>query len=241
MEFALGMTVAKRVHAEQTFDYTEQAIKSLRDCGFTETLHLFVEPGGEQHVPAVNYNYEVHNNDEVLGCFKNFARGLWWLVERVPTADWYFMLQDDCLWKKDGYAQMRAACADPAHASVGFLSPYTSKSMIAFGKDRRGRMLASKAPKGWVQHKWHNKAFWGAVCMVFPRQSAKDLLDFPRFRGHTHSRKLDVVVGNCTRDMGKAGLVHVPSLCDHIGHFSTLGRHRLKGNRWGRRGWGFQP
>ena len=239
MEFAVGVTVGLRVERATSHDYCKPTIEGVRKAGFTEDLHLFLEPGAERHVPSVP-GLVLHDNPTQLGCFQNFARSLWWLVERIPTADWYFMMQDDCLWKPDSYALMRTTCADPQYADVGFLSPYTSKAMIPFGTDRRGKPLASTAPLGWIQHKFHNKAFWGAVCMVFPRQAARDLLAFPRFREHTHTRKLDVVLGNCTRDMGKAGLVHVPSLCDHIGNFSTLGRHKIKGNRWARRGWGFK-
>ena len=240
--FALGMTVGARVDKGVAFQYCSEAIDSLRDAGFMEELHLFVEPGADIHVPNDHEKHRliVTQHKKNRGCFKNFHFGLDTLVTET-TADWLFMIQDDCLWKPNSYALMQDVCNDPANQDVGFLSPYTSKSMIPFGKSKKTRKpMKGLAPKGWVQHKFHNKAFWGAVCMVFPRQAAIDMLALPRFKNHRHHRKLDVVIGNCTREMEKRGLIHVPSICDHIGDWSTLGRHRIKGNKWGRRGWGFK-
>jgi hypothetical protein len=34
--------------------------------------------------------------------------------------------------------------------------------------------------------------------------------------------------------------IAVPSLCDHIGEVSTIGRDRIIQNRWARRGFRFQ-
>ena len=236
--FSLGMTVGMRKEGRKTYQYCTQAVANLRGVGFIEPLHLFVEPDATGHVPnEQTYDVYPHRNKKNRGCFRNFAHGLTWLTRFAP-ADWYFMIQDDCLWRDDAYKLMQQTCNDPQYADVGFLSPYTSKSMVPFGKVK-GKAKKGLAPTGWVQHKFHNKAFWGAVCMVFPRQTAMELLAFPRFVKHRHHRKLDVVLGNCMRDMEKRGLVHVPSICEHIGQFSTLGRHRIRGNKWGRKGFGF--
>jgi hypothetical protein len=107
-----------------------------------------------------------------------------------------------------------------------------------FKRERKGD---NGAPQRWVNCRFHNNAFWGAVAMCFPRASLiKMQTEGQRYINHKHHRKLDVVVGNSMRaDMGMSIRVAVPSLVDHIGSWSTLGRHRLKGNQWGRRGFAF--
>lgn len=241
---AIGVTVGLRKAKGTVYDYFEQSVHSARRAGFAQTIHAFVEPGAACHVPDdQRWNLRVIENDKTLGCFRNFKHGLSWLYENTD-ADWLLMLQDDAVWRRDGHERMMAAVGDPANAGVGMLSPYTSASMVAGGKRTRSRQAPGSEPPAdrWAPARFYNKAFWGAVAMAFPRASAGALLeDSERFRTHKHTRKLDVVVGNAlVRELNLRVLVHVPSLVDHIGSWSTLGRHRLKGNAWGRRGYLFR-
>ena len=229
-KLAIGMTCAPRQVGDYQYKYAHRAIASLRTAGFTEQLHVFAEPGtlaGGYLPDPAKYDVAVHENKERLWCFGNWKHGLNWLLANVD-ADWYLLLQDDTIWKANGQPLLTAAMTAGKFANVGFLSPYTSKSMV-------GNMKA----KGWATAKFYRRAFWGALAVCMPKQSAAALAAFPRFNNHKHRRKLDVVIGNCFRDMHKPVMVHVPSLCDHIGEWSTLGRHRLKNNQWARRGFKF--
>lgn len=232
---AVAVTIGRRQEGATVYDYFPRSLSSLRAAGFTQPVHAFVEPGAEQHLPADAVDLVPHHNAEKLGCFPNFKQGLHWLLDNTD-ADWLLMLQDDAVWRADGAAVLQAAVDDDSHQDVGFLSPYTSKSMVSVPLQR-------KPPKQqrWVDCKFYNNSFWGAVAMCFPRAGAVRMVEESRrFRQHTHHRKLDVVVGNAMRDLKLRMLVSVPSLVDHIGSWSTLGRHRFKGNQWGRRGFGFR-
>jgi len=236
---AIGMTVGRRVNKGTVYDYCEQAAFSVRQAGFAETLHTFTEPEAEQHMPRPKmWGAEIHKNEENLGCFKNFRHSLKWLLDNTK-ADWFLMLQDDCIWRQDGSARIHEAINDKRYQNAGFLSPYTSKAMVNLQK-REPKQWATK--NAWLPCRFHNNAFWGAVAMLFPRKSALAMeTQSKRYRNHKHHRKLDVLVGNAMRaELGLDIYVHAPSLCDHIGSWSTLGRHRFKGNKWGRRGFLFR-
>lgn len=237
---AIGMTVGLRRNKGVIYDYCDRSVVSLRRAGFTEPLHAFVEPQAEMHVPSrPEWQVRLHMNKRNLGCFKNFRMGLKWLLDHTQ-ADWLLMLQDDAIWTPGASALVYEAINDPRFQQAGFLSPYTSKAMV--DPKQRKFAQAGKLEDPWQPARFHNKAFWGAVAMLFPRASALKLeTECKRYREHKHHRKLDVVVGNAMRrDMDLAIYVRVPSLCNHIGAFSTLGRHRFKGNQWGRRGFLFQ-
>lgn len=240
MKLAIGMTVGVRRETKTVYDYCSQAVGSLRRVGFNEELHCFIEPGAEPHVPDhKRWNIVPHVNKSVLGCFQNFKHGLDWLLQQTD-ADWFLMLQDDCVWRADGSRLVHEAIERPDMQNAGFLSPYTSKAMV----EESLRVPESRwaTENLWASCRFHNRAFWGAVSMLFPRQSATLMnTQSQRYLGHRHHRKLDVVVGNAMRaELNLPIYVHVPSLCEHIGSFSTLGRHRFKGNRWGRRGFLFR-
>ncbi len=240
LKLAVGMTCAPRRFGDAA-QYTQKALLSLRRAGFNEHLHLFCEPGKIIVPNSKKFNFGVvqthdrgHPMGTVLGCFRNWRTGLDWMLANVPAAG-YLMLQDDCIWREDGHTQLMVAMADPElfGPHIGFISPYTSKAMVRHA----GR---PEEAKGWTTACFYNKAFWGALAICMPASSARALSENGRYTGHTHSRKLDVVLGNVFRDMSKSMLVHVPSLCDHIGSYSTLGRHRIKGNQWGRSGYNYR-
>lgn len=235
MKLAVGVTIGPRVNGGTVYDYFAQSLQSIRAAGFDETIHAFLEPGAARHVPEPEKNDVVlHQHDVKHGCFRNFKFGLQWLVNHTD-APWLLMLQDDAVWRQDGHAALMSTISSKKYANVGMLSPYASKAMVPkrFQRSRDER---------WAEARFHNRAFWGAVAMLFPRASAVALLTrSQRFMQHTHSRKLDVVVGNALRvELGLRIYVHVPSLVEHIGAWSTLGRHRLKSNQWGRRGFLFR-
>ena len=222
---AVGMTSAAR--KEQ---YSAVSLASFRDAGFDQTMHVFAEPGAAD-LSTLDTDVETYWNNTQLGCFPNWKHSLTWLVKNV-SADWYMIVQDDVIYRNDTWAQLEKGINCPKYQDVGFLSPYASAGMVSSGM---------RAKKGWwpAAH-GPGKGFWGALTFCMPRQSAKLLLSNKRFRNHSHYRKVDVIVGNCFRDMNRDRMICLPSLCDHIGRVSTLGRHKIKGIAHGRRGYRFR-
>lgn len=229
------MTVGLRSNKGKLEQYCSQSVQSLRDAGFTEPLHLFVEPGAEVHIPKRD-DFEVIDNPEQYGCYRNFRHGLKYLTDETD-ADWFLMLQDDAIWSDNSYEAFSAAITDTEKQRVGFLSPYTSKTMVA--KSARSKRRESTIT--WHECSLFQGKFWGAVALAFPRESAERLEnESRRFREHTHHRKLDQVLGYGMEELGLEMLMAVPSMVEHIGAFSTLGRHKKLFNQWARRGFLFQ-
>lgn len=227
---AIGMTVAPRPGGGA---YYPEALRSLRAAGYSQPVHLFTEPG----TPAADVGADIllHPNSVKRGCYKNWRHALTQLLVLEPAAEWLLMLQDDGVWRGDAHAKLQDGMARYPH--VGFLSPYTSKAMLSVTSVRNIKVNRTDA---WVPVKFHNKAFWGAVATCWPRAAVERLLACPRVVNHDHHRKVDVVIGNACRDLGLPILVHAPSLANHIGKKSTIGRDKLIGNQWGRVGCGFR-
>jgi hypothetical protein len=243
--FAIGVTVGLRQgKGGRKFEYFQESLASLRNAGFTHTVFAFCEPGAHVHVPdPEKNNVKIHSRKQKLGCFQNFRHGLKWLM-RKQRANWYLMLQDDCIWRSDGAAVFQQLINDPERENIGMLSPYTSRSMVPQNQQHRDKKTtaAGNVPADRVVScKFYNKAFWGAVAMAFPHAAAVAMDKHPRYANHPHQRKLDVCVGNTLRRELKLDIhMAVPSLCDHIGAISTYGRHKIKGNQWGRKGYRFR-
>jgi hypothetical protein len=242
MHLDIGMTTAPRPEP-----YITRSVASLRAAGFDQTVHYFAEPGST--FPGVDpYPPDgvLHAATVPFGCFPNWRRALHRLADHAERPDDFIMVvQDDVVWCKGARAILDRflsgilpGLGGPCRP-FGFASPYASPAVVAaihkedYEDDRRGQ--------SWVPPLFYNKSFWGALALVFTAESAYALLEHPRFVAHDHHRKVDVVVGNCMRDMGREMTVALPSLCDHIGAHSTLGRHRISGIQWGRRGYRFDP
>jgi hypothetical protein len=217
------MTAAPR--REPTLD---RALISLRAAGFHEDVHVFAEPetlGALERSKLVTAvaRVIVHDNASRRGCFGNWKSALEWLIAHT-SASWVMILQDDALWRIGSsemlYVQMRTR-QDPR---TGLLSPYTSPAIVK--KDFVDGWNECRA--GWD--------FWGALAFCMKRVAAEELLRHPRFVMHDHPLQVDAVVAASMLDLGRPSFVHVPSLVDHIGDTSTIGR-----TGGGRRGYRFEP
>ncbi len=235
---AVGVTTCARKDP-----YIYRSLNSFRSAGFSEALHIFCEPGSDD-LSEVDNHIRVEAETQ-LGAFPNWKRGMQYLLDNTDDP-WIMMLQDDVIWTADAAAILYESvdAADPAE--IGFLSPYASAAMV--GKEHKaGHGKDRNRPCPGLVSQWidaahgKGKGFWGALAICMPRKSAERLRDAPRFKDHTHHRKIDVVLGNAFWGLELARRVHIPSLCHHIGAVSTLGRHKFKGNAWGRRGFGFVP
>ena len=101
--------------------------------------------------------------------------------------------------------------------------------------------VTCRGATGFVPAATDKHSFWGALALLFPPKALEKLLTAPRFMAHEHTARLDVVVGNTiVCDLQMDLCVHVPSLCDHLGAWSTIGRHKIPGIQKYRRGYDFQ-
>ena len=218
MPLAIAMTSAPR-HAPTL----ERALASLRGAGFHGDVQLFIEPRTFAKAAPIFDHVHLHENPHQLGCFNNWKKALEWLV-RSSRAAWMLVLQDDAVWRTCGAEVLRAQMHASRNERVGLLSPYTSPAVVT-----------DAFTNGWNECRagWN---FWGALAFCLKRDAAKELLQHPRFTKHVGTQ-VDAVVAASMLDLGWTSLVHVPSLVDHIGTTSTIGRD--DDPAWGRRGYRF--
>jgi hypothetical protein len=165
-------------------------------------------------------------NEKKLGCFPNWKAALLHLLGRTKT-EWIIIVQDDAVWTPGSADVLRAMMRDPRASQSGFLSPYTSNSKTVVSTDFVDGWNETRA--GWK--------FWGALALCMNRTAAEQLSKHSRFVKHWDSRAVDAVVAASMMDMKRPSYVHVPSLVDHIGVTSTIGRDREAPA--GRRGYRF--
>jgi len=227
MSLAIAMQVAPR--REVTVGAT---MTSLRTAGFVEPLHVFAEPGAA--VPDGS-NVLVHQNAENQGAFQNWRQAASFLLT-TTAANWLLICQDDVQFAKrtrsvlDQFLQTNPV--------AGFISLYTSRAMVPSAVRNQPRLVP-----GWREASLHNNGFIGAQALCFPRESLQQLVEHDRFRRHNSHRKIDVIVARVLQEGLHLPLwVHVPSLADHSGASnSTLGRDKIVGIQWLRRGLRFDP
>ena len=230
----VGVTTAPRADGAKRHDYLTPSLLSLTKAGW-QPPHVFAEPNSEFAALVSAGVASVYRNADTLGCYANWKQGLTHLLrladdrnaECQGSCRWLLMLQDDVIWSDSANPESLYAAIHsvPRPEQVGVCSWYTSPSMV--GTD----------DTGFVHAALHKHSFWGALALMFPVESARRLLNASRFVNHPQDCRLDVVIGNTlSLDLCLRLLVHNPSLCDHIGAFSTLGRHKIKGIQSNRRG-----
>jgi hypothetical protein len=232
------MTTAPRAGLpEGEAPYIARSLASLAAAGFRGPIRVHAEPGCEvPAAPGLEPDVVVH--PETLGCYKNWRSVLEWYHADPGGPPWLLAVQDDVLYRDDAATAVVAATAMFDPAATGFASPYCSPAMV---DDATREVAYARALGRWLDARFYENAFWGALALLIPRPTAAKLLSMPRFLDHEHHRKVDVLVGNCCRDLGLRTYVHAPSLCDHAGAISTLGRHKVRGIQWGRRGLAWRP
>jgi hypothetical protein len=237
LRLGIAITTAPRPEGQ---DYFSLAHASLRSAGFDEHLHVFAEPGS----PTVaDEEMTRHAHKQKLGCFGNFRQAVRHMSKQEEY-DWVLMLQDDVVFRDDAAARLRAEVVSREVAKTGFLSLYTNKAMrpaTADGREEgwhRPNFYMGEVAKGKRPAK-RGKGYWGALAGCWPRETLVRMQQHPRFRDHTHHRKVDVVIGHSCIEMGLDVATYVPSLADHVGARSTIGRDKV-GNQWGRYGKDFR-
>lgn len=193
----------------------KRTLLSLREAGFNEEVHVFAEPGTIDRLDFERLDDSrqsvLHQNAFTRGCFDNWKWALEWLLIGTESP-WLMILQDDVIWQPDAAEILRAKMMDRQDLKTGFLSPYTSRVVVE--ESFTDGWNASHA--GW--------GFWGALAFCMPRIGAKELLKHPRFAWHAGTRQVDAVVAASMLELERPIFIHLPSLADHIGTTSTIGR-----------------
>lgn len=170
---------------------------------------MFAEPGSERL--DNDQRLHLHQGAFKRGCFDNWKWALEWLLVGT-TASWLMILQDDSIWQSGAAEILRVKMQNRQNLKTGVISPYTSRVVVEDGfVDGWNECHA-----GW--------GFWGALSFCMQRNSATELLKHSRFAWHAGTRQIDAVVVLSMLELERPNFVHLPSLVDHIGTTSTIGR-----------------
>jgi hypothetical protein len=199
-------------------------LANIHAVGFRQPVNLFSEK--EPPIIADNQRckYVVHHySGKDVGNFRNWRRAAMWAYANTNTK-WYLFMEDDIAWCANGYKHLKAklsgidsGSAKTRRDSLGMLSCYTSPAMVP----------PVATSNGWYDARYYGavEGFWGALAMCMTRESLGALLEHPRFVGHESTYQIDYVVGEVFRNLMDPKLavrIHVPSLVEHTGEYSTI-------------------
>ena len=206
MSWSYGITTVP-----QRFDnYFQTTLNSLKSSGFDKP-RIFVDKAEHiDHFPGVDYKpYGPVTYRESIGTPPHWMLTLAELYYRDPQADMYGIFQDDFIMVKDVKQYI-----DTHIPPYGYLNLYTFPS---------NQSICPEGHKGWYQS---NQLGRGAVALIFPKDTAVDLLSqrhmWERAQGPRRHKAVD---GGICETMKKAGVkefVHNPSLVQHIGENSSM-------------------
>jgi len=214
--WAVGVTTAPR-----TRPTLHACLDSLFRAGW-EGPRLFVD--SSVTIADRFSDLPVTFHETKLGPWPNYYLALVELLMREPAADAFMLVQDDVIFddRHDLRAYLEAILwpADP----IGAVSLFCSKAYT--------RPLA-----GW--HEFEGPWLWGALAIVFPRESAKRFVTDPAVFEHRSDPDLglvniDIEVGRWAHAHGLPIYFPTPSLVQHIGDASSLWpdpEARAMGNR----------
>jgi hypothetical protein len=131
------------------------------------------------------------------------------------------MAQDDVLYNHNS-RQTWEKELEKDNSETGYWSLYLAS---------KHKDLTKRKDHGFHRHMigW---CFWGALCYIFPREAAKELLTnetFLKLLSERH-KNIDCIVGSALLTMEKKMYFHFPSLTNHIGYSSTVGHNHFNLN-----------
>jgi len=180
-----------------------KTLESLKAAGFDEP-RLFVdgEPG---ECDYLQFGLPLTFREPNIGAFGNWQLGLLELFIRFPNHDRYAIFQDDILT----YRNLRQYLDSVEYDEKRYWNLYSVPQNEGLGKNKKG---------------WHtsNQRGRGALGIVLSNQAATDLLNVPRFMGHSQGTKypmynIDGAVVTSLRSIGYKEQTHAPSLLQHAG------------------------
>lgn len=222
--------------AERSEPYLSRTLESLRNSSWSGGVYIRSEPGVV--LPALPDGSSIYINETRQGCFHNWHQAAWHLVEHSNTP-WILLLQDDVIFAADVFAQLPAVLQRFDRPDVGFVSLYTNRAMAP-----------THIQDGWGLANYRSdKGYWGALATCWRRDSLHAALQTPALSqpelahppgtASVMHRKIDVLIGRACLHLSLKIYTPLPSLVDHIGERSTIGRDLIPGIQAGRRGVGF--
>lgn len=261
LDFVVGMTTAPRKENGVEHVYLTESLYSMGRAGLqARSIRFGVDPGAEppasypQFMAALAGLHQLFphklgrtivRNPEQLGVFENWRttlRGC--LADAEQTgAGWILMVQDDACWTRYAARLLDTLTMIVNRRELGAISLYTAPMMVPHrdAAEPAPSVLTSPysrlllRPAALDRH-----SFWGAVALLFPTTAAAALLEDPVFQAHTHQARLDVVIGRAiVESMQHKLYVTLPSIVDHLGEISSIGRHKVVRAKNLRRGFRF--
>lgn len=157
--WCVTMTTAPRMDAT-----VYQSVKSLRVAGWEPVV--FAEPG------SLTTNCKTIQHENQKGCWFNWLESAKWAIENT-NAKHILTVQDDALFHPDSRTVAEAAMWPDE--KTAFVSLYMSK---IYGLQNNG----SVRPAG--VHQIITNSLWGAVALVFPRESLEEMLETNKANTH---------------------------------------------------------
>lgn len=187
----------------------ETTLNSLQNAGWSQP-YIFAEP--ESSIPAWADQGYVTKRDTRLGGWRNWYQSLLDLVQRVPDADAYLLVQDDAVFCRNIRLFLEKNLWPASNAGV--LSLYCPTNYTC-------------SQMGWhpIESLDDLKA---AVTFLFPRQVIPLLLSDPELQQvkntalKSHNAHIDMRIGQWAQRHGLSVWYFSPSLVQHIGDTSTL-------------------
>lgn len=191
------------------------AIAELRAAGFSQDIHLFCEPGVRAIRPAPHLI--VHVNQTTRGGLGNWAYCLRWLYENT-AAPYLMVCEDDVIFNTLAATKLFEFLVEHPDG-FGYVSLYTPRHDARF----------AAGGTGWLS--WNRgRETWGTQAICFNRRSAECVLAYePLASEDQMTGPTDAIVGECFQKARFPCYYHNPSLADHVGRVSAVGR------RWSNR------
>jgi len=229
-------TAPRRTDDGADCDYLQMTLDNLQRVGWPSQIPWHVVCDGGRTIAAgaaAQRGCRVSETPRRLGVYGAWRFAAEMLLTQYGPERCFLLLQDDVDFCDQIVGYVPQAMVQTARTcDVGCFSLYTSPAMVS---------PQHRSAHGFVPAALDRHSFWGALALLFPPYKLAALLATNRFIQHSHSARLDVVVGNAlTNDLGAPIYVHVPSLVEHRGAWSTIGRHRIKSIQTNRRGYQFE-
>ena len=207
MNFTICMTSCPRMDVPR-----QAAVRYLRDGGFDDEVHCFVEPGATQKISGVTY----HVNQSKLGGWENHKQAMRWAVENAKT-QYVLLVEDDVRYRSD--ARIRVLDLLESQDRLSLATLYYSK--------RDSVEVPMQYADGWTLFN-RGKLHYGNLALLFDRKLGLEpyiswVDKVFRKKGAFYSYDTVLFSWFLEHPEHNHGVwTHIPSLTDHIGGQSTL-------------------
>jgi len=189
-----------------------ESIVSYRVGGFTNRVHVFAE----KDVGFSSANMITEVNKERLGNLRNWAKALTTLFTDTK-APWLMICEDDIVWAQ--------ACAETLFSDLQSYRQrpdyHQSGAISLFCPIKASKEIEQR--NGVLQRGWYGssqgKKTWGAQCLVFSREQARELLSCRIFNGFLNDyrwdKNIDAIIGQSLAARQKNIAYRIPCLVNH--------------------------